>query len=107
MIMATKPKKGTKSPKKVKTSYPGDDLDQTKQEKYEEVPAEDAKKPTKKARKPVSDPDLNLIKVKLRKKYHLLRNDLLDYDDLDQLKAHVGKVLGLGKAHLEHAFLNL
>jgi hypothetical protein len=93
MIMA-------KQTKKVKTSYPGDDVDTKEQEKYEELPAQNAENA-------VSSPELDAVRAKLRKKYYLLRNDKLNAPDLESLKEHVGRVLGLGKAQLEHDWLNL
>jgi hypothetical protein len=43
---------------------------------------------------------LDLIKAKLRKKYHLLRDEPLNYDDLDQLKDHICMITGMSKPDL-------
>jgi hypothetical protein len=50
---------------------------------------------------------LDELKAKLRKKYYLLRDDVLNQDDLQALKDHVGAVNGWGKAETDQRFSDL
>jgi hypothetical protein len=75
--------KVTQKEKKVKT--------ETKVRQKAEKPA----KVTKQAKEPIKNDQLDLLKSKLRKKYHLLRNEPLNFQDKDSLLSHVCTVLGM------------
>jgi hypothetical protein len=51
--------------------------------------------------------NLYLIKAKLRKKFHQLREDELSFDDLGQLKQHVCTVLAMDMPQLEWILTDL
>lgn len=48
-----------------------------------------------------SDLRLDELKTKLRKKYHLLRGEQLDYDDKDELLDRVCTILGMYRNELD------
>lgn len=40
---------------------------------------------------------LDLLKAKLRKKFNLLKDDPLDFDDLEPMKVHICAVMGIDR----------
>jgi hypothetical protein len=55
----------------------------------------------------VDDPKLNLLKSKLRRKFHQLSRDELKFNDKEALLTYVCKVLGYGKAQLDSIIVDL
>lgn len=50
---------------------------------------------------------LDLIKAKLKAKYHLLRDEPLPQDSLDELKDRVCVILGLNRPALDNVLIDL
>jgi len=54
-----------------------------------------------------AEKDLQLLKAKLKKKYHLLTDEDLKYDDKETLLSHVCLVLGLPRPKLDWVLIDL